>query len=234
MDRKQLERMLAGSGIVFVILLIVGAFLPGSPPNADATPEKFRAYMLDHRSALLAGMFLIAVGVFFFLMWLTRLRTVLRAAEDDDAHELSTMAYGAGLVTAAVAFMAAAFFAGFVYKAAALAKGSDALIRTVVEGQAVMFAFLGLPVAVLVAATSMLMVTKGVIARWLGWWGAVVAVLNIAGATTLFFDHGFWSVTGSFTFVPFLAQMSWILLGSVAMVQHAADATVTRPVPRTV
>ena len=62
MDRKQLERWGAGAGVVFVIMVVVSAFLPGSPPGEHWTTEHIRSWVLDHRRALLVSSFVMSVA----------------------------------------------------------------------------------------------------------------------------------------------------------------------------
>ena len=122
--------------------------------------------------------------------------------------------------------------ATLAYKVAALGP-NDAVVRVLFDGMAIVFAFLGVPFAVAVGAVSVLALSRSFMPRWLGLWGIVAAVLSVAGATSPLFKTGALSTQGSLGFVPFLASMVWILMTSVAMVQHA-EAPAARAVPRTV
>jgi hypothetical protein len=75
------ERYAVLGGFAFVILNVVGAFLPGSPPSSDDTPAEFVKYFKDHDSAIQAGQYLALVGTIGLAWWFGSLFRRMRAAE---------------------------------------------------------------------------------------------------------------------------------------------------------
>src|SRR2546425_712695 len=103
MDERRWERLAAVSGIGFAAAVLVGSFLPGTPPKPDDPISKIQAFFVDHRTKYLASVLVFGAGLAFFLWFLGVLRSVLRRGEGGTGR-LSALAFGAGLVVAAVAF----------------------------------------------------------------------------------------------------------------------------------
>src|SRR3989442_10413179 len=77
MGEDRWEKLAAATGIVFVVIVIVGSFIAGQPPKADDPINKITAFAIDKRFALLLGDYLSAVGVVFALWFFGSLRSYL-------------------------------------------------------------------------------------------------------------------------------------------------------------
>src|SRR5438067_1314226 len=91
------RRVDAATGIVAMVLFVVGFLLPGAPPKADDPIQKITTFFVDHRGDILASDALIALAAVFFLWWLGSLRGYLRAAEGGEGR-LSAAAFAGGLL----------------------------------------------------------------------------------------------------------------------------------------
>ena len=83
MENDRLARYGAATGIVFVILLVIGfggLVLP-NVPKTDASGQEWAAYFTDHQERIQTGVVLLGLAVFFFVWSLGSLRSVLVAAE---------------------------------------------------------------------------------------------------------------------------------------------------------
>ncbi len=105
MDDAKWERYGAAAGVIFVVLIVVGALISGSPPSPDDSVRKIANYYEDHTAAIKTGAFLTGLGSLAFLWFLGSLWSTLRRS--DDTRRLATIAVGGGLVgliTAITAF----------------------------------------------------------------------------------------------------------------------------------
>ena len=176
------------SGVVYAVLVVVGMLLLVQESIDDRTDEQIRSYYTDsgNRTTQIVGFFLVAVGVLFFLWFISVLRSLLSSAEPE-AKVLSTLAFGAGSTAAALLTVAAALLAGTSW---AVEIATDFVVdpnqaRFVVTTGYVLLMGAVLVNCVLVIATSVLALRTSVLPNWLGWAGFAVVVLAIAEAFLL-------------------------------------------------
>jgi hypothetical protein len=98
---SQLERWAPISGIVFVVLMVVGSFLVADVPDSDAPEQEIVDYLADsdNHTRNIIGAYLWVTGALAFLWFLVGLRSVLRGAEGGTG-ALSNLALGAGVAFA--------------------------------------------------------------------------------------------------------------------------------------
>jgi len=176
------------SGVVYAVLVVVGMLLLVQESIDERTDEQIRSYYTDsgNRTTQIVGFFLVAVGVLFFLWFISVLRSLLSSAEPE-AKVLSTLAFGAGSTAAALLTVAAALLAGTSW---AVEIATDFVVdpnqaRFVVTTGYVLLMGAVLVNCVLVIATSVLALRTSVLPNWLGWAGFAVVVLAIAEAFLL-------------------------------------------------
>src|SRR5919205_2221232 len=170
------------SGILFVVLLIPGIFI-GRPdvPEPGLSAQEVHSYFSGWRTLFMAGngvSFIFAA--FFFLWFLGILRNVLRSTEGE-GEWLSTVALSGGLMFITLELAGAA--AEIVYPST-LARFTNfqpdaqlAFLSLQLSEWLYSFAWVGF--SVLIAATSVLALGRGIIPRWLVWAGLVFAVLAL-------------------------------------------------------
>jgi hypothetical protein len=102
MSNDRFARYGAASGFVFIVLFVVGflGFVVPNAPDADAAGESWQSFFSDHQNRIQFGIFLVGLGLFFFIWFLGSLRSALAAAEGG-AGRLTAIAYGGGLISAA-------------------------------------------------------------------------------------------------------------------------------------
>lgn len=216
MDERGWERFAAATGLVFVVLAVVGLFLPGQPPEPGESAETIRAFFLDNREELLSQGFLFSAGLVFFVWFLGALRSALRRSEGGTGR-LSTVAYGGGLVVAAMALMTAVIPTALAYRVAQYA--DPLFIRAMFDTTNVAFSMIGFAGAVTIGAASLVVLRHGALPAWTAWVGALAVGLNLAGTTSIFFGSGAMQPGGDFGFAPLLSALVWLTVTSIALVQ---------------
>jgi hypothetical protein len=226
------EQYGALAGLVFVILVVVGAFIAGSPPRPDDSIQKIADYYRNHTGAIKTGAFLTGLAGVAFLWFLGSLWSTLRRSED--TRRLATIATGGGIVGLILALLAFA-----LNSSVAIALNSrDSLqflnpkfiylLSGVIGGMG------NFGIAVLVAATGVAILRTRVFPAWLAGPSMLIALGWIVGGLVVATDS---SVIFTIGFVVFLLWLVWILLISFFMFrpQAAAPATpeATAPVPPT-
>ena len=174
------HRWTALSGIVFVVLMLTGAFFVTDVPKADASAQEIAGYLADSgtHTRNIIGAYLWVLGGLAFLGFVTGLRGVLRRAEGDPG-TLSNLVFGAGVVFTAVWSASAVALAAVAYAVEfSDAPVSDPDIVRVLPQLASLLLLLGGGFAgiLLLLATSTLTFRTGVLPRWLAWFGILVAI----------------------------------------------------------
>ncbi len=192
------------TGIVFVVLLVVGVIVRGEPPDLDSPAQEIVAHYSDDKDSVIAGSILIGLAPVFLLFFAGSLRSALRRAE------------GEGGVLSAVALVGGAVFAvGIALDATisvALAETVDDIEPSAVQALQALLEYGFVPgtvgAVVLLVSSGISIVRHGALPQWLGW---VAIVLGVAFATTFF--------------IAFLLAGIWILVVSVVLAMRAGAAT---------
>jgi hypothetical protein len=205
------HRWAALSGIVFVVLMLVGAAFVTDVPKGDASAQEIASYLTDsgNHTRNIIGAYLWVLGGLAFLGFVTGLRSVLRRAEGDPG-TLSNLVFGAGVVFTAVWSVSAAAIASVAYAVEfSDARVSNPDLVTVLPSLGGLLLLLGGGFAgiLLLAATSILIFRTGVLPRWLAWLGIVVAV-------SLVFDVAYMNI---------LPLVGWVLVASIAMLRRREE-----------
>jgi hypothetical protein len=212
------QRSAALSGIVFVVLMLVGASFALDVPKGDASAQEIASYFTDSGTHMrnIVGAYLWVLGGLAFLGFVAGLRSVLRRAEGDPG-TLSNVVFGAGVVFTAVWSVSAAALASVAYAV----KFSDAavtnpdLVRVLPQlGSLLLLLGGGFAGILLVLATSVLTLRTGVLPRWLAWFGIIVTI-------ALVFDV---------TYMNILPLVAWVLGASIALLRRQEE-TATAAVP---
>jgi hypothetical protein len=208
----------AASGLVFAILLVVGFFfvIP-TPPDIDSSAVTWASYYVDHQDAIRAGYTIVAVGLFFFIWFLGSLRSALASAEGGTAR-LSSVAYGGGLVAAALFLvgLAAGFTAAF---------RPDEVDPGVTRALSDIFAVIGAPSAAaftaLFAATAIVGFRHGALPGWAATVSAVAAIGQVPAIGAALTTTGVFAGDGALgLFVPVLTFLIGLVSLSIAVLRN--------------
>jgi cytochrome c oxidase subunit IV len=112
---SRLERWAPLAGIIFVVLMVTGTFFVAYPiPDADAPRQQIADCLADGGSHMrnIIGAYMWVLGALAFLWFVTRLRSVLRGAQDGI---LPNVVFGAGVIYSVFMIAAGVTFAAVAY-----------------------------------------------------------------------------------------------------------------------
>ena len=195
MDGSRLDRLSPLSGTAFLVLVIAGNALQGSTPALHGDADAVADFYGDKATSIAVGMSLSLVSLFFLAWFLGSLRQTLLAGEERDG-PLTAVATAGGV--AALALMAG----GFALNAAGALRAQES--GSIPAGVAVTFYDGGLALsglaaplamAILLAATSAVVLRSRALPRWFGLSSAALAVLGLITPLSfiLFFVFPLWT-----------------------------------------
>lgn len=201
------------AGVAFAILLFISVIT--IDPQRGVSDQELQSWWSDggNRDGFVISMFLMLLACPLFLLFVSRLRTRLRAA---DAAGWADMVFACGIIVT-TALGISAITRGVVAKSMRFADeplpGVDTL-RFETDLAHAMWDLVILFVVVLVAIVSIMALVTHVLPRWLGWLGVVVTV----GSATLLVAQA----------APFAIPLLiiWVLANSVQMWRAPAAAPV--------
>jgi hypothetical protein len=214
MVRRDWLRWAPIAGLLWVALVIVSVILTGDSPGTDDPVSEFVSYFGDdgNQTKIQVAALVAALGGLVFFWFLAGLRDVLRSEEGLWGSGAS-LSYAGGI--AFVALLWAATAAGTAYASAA--DHFDAFtvdpqtVQTAMSLSAMSFWLVGLgsvAAGVMIAAASAVVLGTGVLPRWFGWTGVVLAVLSVLAVVIL----------------PPVAPLLWVLIASVLLLTRRAPA----------
>jgi hypothetical protein len=207
----------AATGILFVVLVIVGFLVTPNPPDADASAAEVFEYVSDKQNALHAVQLIYAAAAFLFIWFIGTLRSFLSVAEGEGGR-LANTAFGGGLIAVATLMV------GFALAATAAlhpAENGPQLTHALVDASLIVPA-LGAPaLAVFFAANSLSILRSAFLPAWLGWLGLVTALFNLIGVGAVYTDSGVFAADGVLGFfIGFILFLVWNLAASIVLYQR--------------
>jgi len=218
----------AATGILAVVLFLVGFGIPGRPPVPDDSLDKIAAYLTDHRSTILVADFIIALGAAVFIWFMGSLRSYLRAGEGGEGR-LSAAAFLGGGVAAALVLAGAAAQAGLVLHIGTLSHGD--VLRVAFDTYNALITIGGAALAVAVAGASCSAARSGALPPWAYWSGSIVAGLQISSCAALFARSGFFAAGEPMTLIAFAGVSAWYIAVALLIVRRNGVPPVVRTEP---
>jgi hypothetical protein len=206
------ERWAGIGGLAFVVLTLAWGVLYAPAPGSGDSDQKIADWYGDHgnRTKVWVAAILLMLAAVAFLWFLGSLRTLLRRVEGPPGR-VSALSFGAGLVLTALVFAknaaatAPAVSITFGLDSSELDPAAFRLFNALFHLLVYQELFAG---AALIAFTSVLALRTGLLPRWLGGGGFVVAAVVAA----LFWQEA----------VPLALVLAWILVLSVLVLRTAS------------
>lgn len=208
-----LNRWAPLGGIIFIVLIVIGAGLIGDHPDPDAPEQEITDYLGDgdKHTLNIVGAYLWVLAGIGLLWFLTQLRSILRAAEGG-AGTLSNLGFGAGVIFVGL-LMASA---GAIAAVAGAIEFRDApdidpdFVRIMPQmGYAMLLLGGGFAAIVLVLTTSAISLQTGVFPQWLTWLGFLAAIVLLF----------------AIIFLPMIALLIWVLAVAIVLLMRGEETT---------
>jgi hypothetical protein len=204
MNDVKWERYGALGGVIFVVLLLVSGFIPGSPPATDDSAREIHEYFRDNDTAIKVASYLAGLSIFPFLIFLGSVWSRVRSA-GDEMRRLATILVGGAVVAVGLASLGTVITATTALRIRELAPDGAKFFFTMAGISTSMTAF---AVAAFVGATSLATLRSGIFPAWLGTAGAVLTgAWFVAGLSVATDATGI----GVFGFIVFLVWAVWVL-----------------------
>jgi hypothetical protein len=204
------------AGLAFVVLAMLGRFLPGNPPTVGDSDSTVSSWLTDHRTTILFSSLMWAAAAGLVIWFAAAFAEAIRErAERSDVH-LALLA-GSVLVGAAI-FVNAGLTAATAF---GIAGRNAAITITLFSVTSVMTTMIGFAAALPLAAAGIGVMRTHVMPNWLGYLAMLAAVVSFVGAFGIFASSGRW-VAGGFlmTTVPLLLTAVWIVCAGGFMVRE--------------
>lgn len=231
MNERRWERYGAMAGIAFVVLAVIAIFLPGKPPDQNASGSSLITYIADHRDSLRWSTVLFCIGSVFGLFFIATLRARLSEAEGGH-NELATAAVVGGLFA-----FAANWIGGMMGTVAVFREGiglAPSTVRMLIDlyRQGAIIGNIGL--VLLFGSVAAVVLSTDLLPRWVGWFTAVLAVNCAVTLFGFIATDGAFAPGGGYQMLSGLAGFVGLLAVSVELLMHAeapapARAPLTMP-----
>jgi hypothetical protein len=194
------ERWSGIAGIAFVVLYVVGFAVGGEPPDADA--ELIARYEdSGERAKEFTAFFLIGAAALTLVLFVSGVRSLL-ARNETEPRTLAAIAWAGGVACAALVLVGNAVSRGTASAAEEEDFRLDPNTHDIVESAGfLLFVSAAFAAILLVFAVSIGALRYGILPRWLGWAGIVVAAL----------------LPSAVAFVGFLILLAWVLAVGVTL-----------------
>ena len=217
----------AVAGLVFAVLIVVGFLIViPKPPAIDSSAASFASYYVDHQDALRTGFTILGIGLFFYIWFLGSVRSALAAAEGGTAR-LASIAFGAGLISAAVLMFGLAAGEAAAFRPSDVDPGvtravSDIFVVSAAPGAAALTAFF--------AAIAMAGFRYRALPGWAAWISVVAAVGQLPAFGAGVTQTGVFAGDGALgLFTPIFTFLIGLVAISIALMRSPAPVVASAP-----
>lgn len=204
------------AGLAFVVLVLLGKFLPGNPPGVDESANSIRSFLIDGRTSILAGALMWSAAAGLIIWFASAFAEAMRERDDRSDIHMALLA-GSVLVGGAI-FVNAAITAATAYGVG----GRDAAMTyTMYQWSAVVATMIGFAATLPLAAAGVGVLRTHLMPDWLGYLALLAALVSFAGAFGIFVESGAFVAGGTLmTTVPLLVAAVWLVSASGYMVRE--------------
>jgi hypothetical protein len=211
---RQWWRLGGISGILFLVLFLIGGSMQAEPPMYDDPVEEIRAHWVDEGGTYLTGDYIIGVGfILFFFPFLSALTSLLGNAEGG-TRMWSRIAFAGGVLFLALAATTGVFWTTLAFGDFA-ENASDDTIMLVMHMDVAAAHFIPAGLAILTLPAALVMFQTRVLPIWLAVLTLVVGVLATIAPAGILAENPSDSVL---SFIAFPIAGIWVLVTSIVLV----------------
>ncbi|TWD82587.1 hypothetical protein FB561_3722 [Kribbella amoyensis] len=204
------------AGLAFVVLALLGKFLPGTAPGVDEPADAIRNYLVDGRASILTGALLWSAAAGLIIWFAAAFAEALR--ERDERSDLHMAVLAGSVLVGAAIFVNAAASAAVAY---GVENRQPAMTVMMYQWSAVITTLIGFAAVLPLAAAGLGVLRTRLMPNWLGYLALGAAVVSFAGAFGVFETDGTFAAGGTLmTTVPLLVAAVWITCASAYMVRE--------------
>jgi hypothetical protein len=181
------------TGVIFAVLLFVGAMVGGNTPDSDATAQHTVSYFMSHRGSQQASVFLIVYSVVFGLFFGAAVRSYLRARLGGDG--LSMLGFAGMIILATSACVITGIDFAATDVPGKISPAAEQALN-VLQNDVFFGMLVGAGVFLLVNGFAIATNAAAAIPRWLGWVAVLLGVIALTplGWISLIFALPLWSL----------------------------------------
>ena len=219
-DDARWERIASLGGIAFVVLNVIGTFLPGAPPSPD-NAEDITKFFTDHTGAIQAGQALTGIAAIGLLWWLGSLWRIMSRAEGERPR-MALVAAASLALAGALALLSGAINSATALRIKEIGSGAEVfyVLSTVVIATG------GFALVAHLAAVASLNFRKHMFPAWITYLGWVAALGFLIGGFGSASDAKVFTIFG---IVAFIVWCVLIVSISVLMWQGVGQQTAEAP-----
>jgi hypothetical protein len=217
------------AGLAFIVLSVLAALLPGTPPRVSASTDAITSFVADGRNQMLLGALLQAAAAGLVIWFAAAFAEAIREREErSDVH----MALLAGSVLIGGALFSYAAAEGVLAYVAATVPAATTV--AIFKGLMVFNALLGFAAALPLAAAGVGVLRTHLMPDWLGYVALVAAGVSVLAGFGIFADSGTYAPGGSLMpFVALTAGGIFVACASVFMVREHLPEGAPMTLPQT-
>jgi hypothetical protein len=210
------------AGLAFVVLVLLGKFLPGNPPGVDKSANEITSYLTDGRTSILVGALMLSAAAGLIIWFAAAFAEAMR--ERDERSDLHMALLAGSVLVGGAIFVNAAMTAATAYGV----NGRDAAMTLMMyQWSAVLTTMIGFAAALPLAAAGVGVLRTRLMPNWLGYLALLAALVSFAGAFGIFVSTGAFVAGGTLmTTIPLLVVAVWLVCASGYMVrEHLPEIT---------
>ena len=216
----RIEQLAASTGAAAVISLIVGSFILPTMPKINDPAMTVQNYFLSHRTSVRVSIYLLGVAVALFAWFLGTIRVHLRKAEGNHGR-LSSVAFGAGLITLSIFGVGLVVEAALVFSAQSASPTTTQALYDVLAVSAAIEAFALIPFAGAVAAVGL---RHQALPAWLGAGFGVFALYEFIEGAAFSASSGAFAPGDVLNMIGLIAFAVLVLVLSLSLVKEVGKS----------